>query len=35
MITGEPFNEHVADCGIDPQKAEILRKAAEKTVFGE
>lgn len=35
MITGEPFNEKVANCGIDPQKAEILRKAAEKTVLGE
>lgn len=35
MITGEPFNENVANCGIDPQKAEILRKAAEKTVLGE
>lgn len=35
MITGEPFSGNVATCGIDPAKAEYLRKAAEKTVFGE
>ena len=35
MITGERFNGKVADCGIDPEKAEYLREAAEKTVFGE
>lgn len=35
MITGERFNENAANCGINPEKAEYLRKTAEKTVFGE
>lgn len=35
MITGERFSGDVANCGISPEKADILRKAAEKTVFGE
>jgi hypothetical protein len=35
MITKEPFNGKVADCGISPERAEFLRKTAEKTVFGE
>ena len=35
MITKEPFNEKAADCGISPERAEYLRKTAEKIVLGE
>lgn len=35
MITGEPFNENAANCGIDAEKARYLRETAEKIVLGE
>lgn len=34
-IIGEPFVGETANCGIDPEKAEYLRKTAEKIVLGE
>lgn len=34
MITKEPFNEKAANCGISPERAEHLRKTAEKIVLG-
>lgn len=35
MITKEPFNDKAANCGISQERAEYLRKIAEKTVLGE
>ena len=35
MITGEPFNENAATCGIDAEKAKYLRETAERIVLGE
>lgn len=33
LITGSPFSGTPADCGLEPDKAEYLRKAAEKAVL--
>lgn len=33
MIMGEAFKGEVADCGIEPEKAEYLRSVAERTVL--
>lgn len=31
---GQPFDENVSDCGLDPVEADFLRKVAEETVLG-
>ena len=35
MITGEPFSDNVADCGLEPWKAATLRTVAERVVLKE
>ena len=35
MITGEPFSDNVADCGLEPWKAATLRAVAERVVLKE